>query len=455
MPNSADDLRTHIARFGPFRSEWEGEGSLPPNIPVEFLIGQRTDGRIVFACLSHSIDLIDAVMQDNTPRLEDAHLTLHDRSAVHIEGRYWVVNTNFNSSSGGFAVVIVAILTSVAMYRPEDSRTPTSISFDIVNFLFSGSERVDTVSQGVHSSSMSRLLLHIDGRQLFLDQVQCYDQLEKELQARKDIQVTSTIALDVQDHQGIGDAVVVVDRVCELMTICRGTVVNWIAYRASGPDGSPLRNQLKHSVVKDYSSFELIPHRDHNATRSFLEHAYPRYLDLDQDFQLRRLSRGYAETRGDSFLETRGMLVGVLVEYLSGTRARLDGRETILPSAQYTNGLDPLQSLLVDGLRAVFRTITSEEVQAFTAKLRGFNYRSLRSRITSLCRWIELDPPHDEIDHFVEARNSLAHSGQYPPGLDPVQSFLRMLRLLDTIILRLLGYSGHYIDPVTREVADI
>jgi hypothetical protein len=95
-------LREHLSRFGPQRHEWEGQGLLPVSgqdpIPVSFLIGQRSDGRLVFACESSSPELMHSVIEDRIPSLQEAALSLSDGSAGSIEGNSWVVHTSTNIS---------------------------------------------------------------------------------------------------------------------------------------------------------------------------------------------------------------------------------------------------------------------------------------------------------------------------------------------------------------------
>jgi hypothetical protein len=75
--------------------------------------------------------------------------------------------------------------------------------------------------------------------------------------------------------------------------------------------------------------------------------------------------------------------------------------------------------------------------------------------IKGLAAWLELDVSSGEIAVFIEIRNSLAHTGLFPEGTEPVRSFMIMMSLLDRVLLRLLDYSGEYIDPETMELAEI
>ena len=154
-------------------------------------------------------------------------------------------------------------------------------------------------------------------------------------------------------------------------------------------------------------------------------------------------------------METRGMLVGVLVEYLSAVRARLEGRTTIIPQSAFARGLPDFTESLGVAARESFPQVTADQVQAMKAKARGLNYRPLRSQITSLANWLALDLPGDTVEAFVGARNSLAQRGQFPEGTAPIDSFLAMMYVLDQFVLRLFGYSGPYIHRQRQQIAHI
>jgi hypothetical protein len=98
-------------------------------------------------------------------------------------------------------------------------------------------------------------------------------------------------------------------------------------------------------------------------------------------------------------------------------------------------------------LKTVFRKVT---------KIKGGGFGSI---IENLCKFINLQIDPQEINLFVECRNSLIHEGKFycetatPKKRDrckPLntkdEEYLFLVNFLDKLFLKLLGYSGPYID---------
>ena len=76
----------------------------------------------------------------------------------------------------------------------------------------------------------------------------------------------------------------------------------------------------------------------------------------------------------------------------------------------------------------------------------GLNRRSMRSKVKGLAEWLEIQFTPEEMTHFVNTRNSLAHEGRFPSDVTPTKHYQKMQHFLERIILRLFGYNGPYFD---------
>jgi hypothetical protein len=91
-----------------------------------------------------------------------------------------------------------------------------------------------------------------------------------------------------------------------------------------------------------------------------------------------------------------------------------------------------------------------------TMNIKGGTFKSL---IENLCNFLNLSVSKQEIDLFVECRNCLIHEGEFycktatpkqrkrcKPLNTQTEEYLFLVNFLDRVFLKLLGYSGPYID---------
>lgn len=452
-------LEDRLARFGEYRYRWEGFGILPINLDQEvsgrIILAQRFDGTPVLGLESSSSVLRDGIFAGSLELRDDAMFGIAEGIEIAIRGRSWLVDSHYSNVEGRETISAVFFLSSVEVRFRNASSTLSSVSFDIVNFLFIGTEVVNYQTEHGEGGRLSRISLDLDDCAVILDQVSEYETVKNRLKARKGVEVTSTLTMRLSAQEDVDRVIEVAERIADIMTICRGTVISWVAYTVMDADGNSVLTHLRNSVVKNCSPFPLIHDMPPESTREFLKSGYRAHRSLDAEYGLRRIARAYAETRGGPFLETRALLVSVLMEFLAATRARLECNAAIMPEPQFEDSIEDLVNAVESAVREVFPDLPRGQVQAMAAKTRGFNYRSFRSRINELVAWLDLDVSSDEIAQFIETRNSLAHNGLFPEGTEPVRSFMTMMALLDRVLLRLLGYYGEYIDPETMELAEI
>jgi hypothetical protein len=93
------------------------------------------------------------------------------------------------------------------------------------------------------------------------------------------------------------------------------------------------------------------------------------------------------------------------------------------------------------------------------SKLRGFNRRSFADLLGDFFNSIGLRPTTREVQLFIQCRNKLVHAGEFysvaatteerarcEPLSSPREEYYFMVNFLDQIFLRILGYSGQYVD---------
>jgi len=92
-------------------------------------------------------------------------------------------------------------------------------------------------------------------------------------------------------------------------------------------------------------------------------------------------------------------------------------------------------------------------------KLTGLNRRSFADLLKGFLHYIKLDVNPKDLHLFIQCRNKLVHTGEFyclaassaerkkcAPLPTPAEEYYFMVNFLDRIFLRLLSYSGNYVD---------
>lgn len=91
------------------------------------------------------------------------------------------------------------------------------------------------------------------------------------------------------------------------------------------------------------------------------------------------------------------------------------------------------------------------------AKIRALDRRSFGSILRRLCRHLDVPVTQEDLQRFIASRNQLVHEGRFtwqtarpesgiPSPTGPAAEYRFLVNFLDRIYLKLLGYSGRYID---------
>ena len=110
-------------------------------------------------------------------------------------------------------------------------------------------------------------------------------------------------------------------------------------------------------------------------------------------------------------------------------------------------------------MRGVKFVVAMEILKSVFRKVAIIKSGSFRSIIENLCNLISLQIDSQEMNLFVECRNSLIHEGEFycetatpkkrnrcNPLNTRFEEYLFLVNFLDKVFLKLLGYGGPYID---------
>lgn len=440
-----------LDKFGVLRRAFQGAGLIRfqngEEFEAQFTLAQHYDGQLLF-----SADLARPIWDFFGRQFEVESLTgtLSDGRPVNLLDPIFLKETS--PSNSGTRLVGFPSRWAIGQM---DFDSPAFVTFELVNFLFLGTE-VETVTRdGLERSTLSLLPLNLGGTEVEVRWSPDYKQVESTLRAQKGVQVTCIVRKTIHSAAEVGDAESAIEALCNLMSVARGTLVSWTSYDIHASNEAPYYSFYRNSVTRRYAGIQLIQdHRIHE-TKSFLEEGFKLYGGLDEEYQMGRVARAYTEARAGPFLETRSMLIAVLAEYLAGVRARLENHTLFLLEEEFENGLESLKGKVRQALTATYHGISKKYTRAMLANLRGFNRRPLSWKLNSLARWLELEFGPNEINDFVTLRNSLAHTASFPKKKPPVEYYKQMLHFLDRVILRLFDYRGSYYDIEHNRIAEL
>ena len=388
--------------YGELHSVYRGEGKLNGNT-CEFEIGQKPSGDIYLCC--HSQELLP----ESSGNIE--LIGTADEGSVHVKGKVIMTTARGNydyyyCNAGKFEMDVGEL---------DWSRTHTA-KFAITNFMFVGNEKEEHSTEGWRRTDLK---IKLDDVNMSFQKVEMYDSIIQSLKLNKNTEITCEVAIEV-DNLAQEEVIEIVDRVCCLLTIARGTKINWISYKLCDADGIVLGEYFVPRKTRPYADIPLVK-VDPADTVRFLRQCYPTFVDENAHYHFDDLGNFLADVHSRAFLETRCLLMFSVVEVLARRTSR--------------NG----------NLRKVLRNyVDCHElpIQKCQAKKCG--------RKCDLCE-PRCDRCHNqcedscEIGIFVNDRNKMVHEMEFSEAYKS-EVYFRNLHLLHLMILRALDFRGEYYD---------
>ena len=252
--------------------------------------------------------------------LTSFHGTLQDGRPVSVQGFFIIENKQAPQGK----TRLIGYSSNWIIGEPNINEA-TSIFFELVNFRFLGTENEVFIEGSTQRSTLSLMTLKLGEREIKLRWEPDYDRVVAALRAQHGVQVTCTATATIENSADIDLAIAMMETLCDIMTVARGTLVSWTSFDVkAGGSRPPLYSRYRDSVTRPFVGIELINSADREHTKSFLERGFLRCQEIAPDFQVKKIARVFSDTRGGSFIESRSLLIGVLVEYLASVRSRLE-----------------------------------------------------------------------------------------------------------------------------------
>jgi len=424
-------IQKRLSLLGDCITTYKGEGVLTLkdgfSVSCAFEVGQLKQGNIFLFCDSSEVTLSPF----STPAHKFEGTTTQGYTFSTIE------NITLTDSDAGTHVYHLRSGT----VRMAEQTLPQRVRYGVTNLKISRPLHIQVNHKGMT-------------QQFVIEPVQNHETIMWRVRRLKSIDVTCEIVGEVTTATSKEILEEVVDNLCYLLSVAKGTKIEWL-YRDIYDDQGACTERMHGSrIVKAYCPLSLID--EDRILQDFLEKTYIPYVTNRERYALnQRTIDTYLDAKAESdYLQIRGIKLAVAMEVLKDVFLNLS--ET--PVAEFvtnSNRFKKIISELKDTIRAILHSnnldISSETL---SEKLPDINRRTFRQILADICKRIDLQLTEEDTQRFIQSRNSLVHTGHYKSeektrGEDTqplFQEFCFLMSVLDKIFLRLLEYHGQFID---------
>ncbi|MBC8253082.1 MAG: hypothetical protein H8E35_03525, partial [Ardenticatenia bacterium] len=402
-----------LSSYGTCIYGYEGTGLLSlendEEVECKFNAGQLKNGDVLLLCHSPEPCLPDCPNGFKGETVEGFEVTASGSIA---RGNYLPV------SPGDSHGMYQAYHLDRMRVELKTAPAPRNVSFGLTNFVFSRSE-----SCTVNGISVGCLSLHLKQPQsefdLFIRAVPEYQNVKARLQTVKDVDVTCEAVVEIPQVGDWKQLEQVADDLCYVLSIARGTKVNWVYREQRDQAGQLLSRTHCSRIPKPYCPWPVIDPRRPDETKAFVEGAYGVYVEKREGY---RLDRGVidayldAKAEGD-YVQIRGAKLAVAMEMLKTVFLK----HPRSPVKAYIMDQQRLDEALVEGIQEAIREKLQKagvkrdlaEAMCSNGKIAGLNRRSFRHILEKFRKDIKLEICDTAFLRFVECRNKLVHEGQF------------------------------------------
>jgi hypothetical protein len=405
---------SRLSNYGKTVKEYDGVGALiltdGTELSCSFIVGQFTDGDIRLICnnvssLGHPFSPKDLDYCSFFGNTEEGHRIWSEDNII------WIPN---NHSFFSFTL-------NELIVEDGSFENAQKAFFYIDNFEFFGNAD--------RHNCLTLTLPELNT--ITINRIKNYDEVIGKIRVGKGIDITCEMVIGFSQEQTLTQIERNTAELCLLMSLCRGTRVQWIYYEIVDGIGNVLYRAHRDTVTRPYTTLSAIIRQGLlgiDDTKKFLEMSYS---TLCSNPELRaivfRLTNSYVDAKEYGFLETRGIKDAVVCEIIKSHTLSITKH-------------DPTR-------RPPFKAI-----------------------IQKTCQDIELPVNDTDLSLLTASRNHLIHEGKFytdsapererrklPPLESDFAELLFIQNFIDKMMMRLFGYHGNYIncrDPKDFEKND-
>lgn len=394
--------------YGEFHSVYQGIGTLNGR-DCEFEIGQKPEGDIRLICGSDEI----------WPECNELALEgIADEFRIYSAGK--VIRTH---AGRGESAAYCYHYQSAGKFELDARLCPWSeahtVRFAITNLEFMGNKQEEYGTGGWRRTDLN---VKLDGVNISFQKVEEYDSIIVSLKRSKNTEITCDLVMEVENHEQ-DEILNLADRICILLTIARGTKINWINYRLLDKESKLINQHHEPRVTVPYAGMPLVKSVNiPKCTIDFLTQCYPTYKERKSQYHFDNIANFLVDIHSRGFLETRCLLLFSVAEVL--TRSSFDNNKQLRRLRDFIDK----HNVPVEKCR---EKKCGRGCGTCVPKCNECKYK---------CE------PKCEIGKFIQDRNEFVHKMRFPHNEYITAGYYRNLSLLHRMILSALNFRGEFYD---------
>lgn len=437
-----------LSYYGDCIAIYAGKGTLTlldsRTVQCSFEVGQLRKGRVILIC-----DFSTSPPYLSIPSAQSFEGVTDEGLRIFTAGQIVGMNDLTNDAID-FSHIRSAFFVSEITIQVNTSKPVKRVRFGVTNLVLD-----KPLSLCLQDTSSTTLLS--------IEPIDGYTQIMRRVQTLRGIEITGEVSIDISEREEAKALEDVLNNLCYLLSVAQGTKIQWIYSYQYDETGALLLKQHDSNVTKVCDPLSLI--EGVRETKEFLEGRYNSYVTNRERYRLAQgLIDAYMDAKAEAdYLQTRGIKLAVVMEMLKvvflNVPGIVQGGDLILTKQTF----HVFQSLIENPLRYALSIIGVDESDQdeIWNKTEELNRKSFKPILKSIFKYIGLDIPKGDLDLFVACRNSLVHTGRffsetarqkdlkrYKVSFDNIgrDEYYFLVNVLDKVFLRLLGYSGRYIE---------
>jgi len=405
-----------------------------------FLVGQLTSGKII---LIINIELKSGQSLVIPLDFKNCKFEGITEDGWHISSEKISYEINNLTESHGNIFSRTYVLGDLQIVKDE-FKFPCTCESIITNYLFKGNPpKLDKIS--IENPFFDPISI---------ERLPEYENNEVTIQALHDIRPTVKLSFIIKSSDELDQFEDFLNYICMLLSVSRGTHVQWLYYGFNDLDGTDFSYTHKSLISRPYSGGQNIPispsigimSRDQDFLKKSINN-FQKYLQNTR--VLTSLVNGFLESRVDDFIENKGIALAIEFERIKEYAlyvSKIQIRPNIIEDERQES---ELYENIKELIRQSFPGDDNKEIRNKLYRNRKcMNHTSFRELLESIL--IELGIPiTEELNLVIDSRDNLIHTGRFycvnndqktgkTASLDDCyKEYLTVLKLLDTVILRL------------------
>lgn len=393
--------------YGKVIRTYRGKGKLRrtngDEFPCYITIQQIETGLIYITCkfapkVAQDAATIQFIMDSSRQDVELIYGKTRDGMDFETRGKLFIAHSKVTVFANRPATI--TLLTQEANLWKENKCHSKCYRFSVVNFEFTGNHPAKRIIQDGPKQVerfYRNLELKIPWGMVLIDPVPHYDDVIRRINAQKGVSVTCEVVAKPSASMEPAEVTSKLDELCLLLSLARGTKINWINAEVYTDGGHFHQVILKNSLTWPFSHLAMIDARNPEDTPLFIEKAYPAYLAFRNNYNLDVAIDLYLDAkRGTAYLETRALAAVALLDILG---------------------------------------------KLYQGSKNGTYLERMKKLVTSL----KLQVAEPELKKVKNTRNSLVHDGRFKKSEPATKQYFRLISIVDQVFLKLLNYDGYFI----------